>query len=64
MEMLTRIRMEKAGELLQDPAYKSYEIAFYVGYDNPKNFTRAFKAYYQVTPREYRNGMRAGEEPK
>lgn len=63
-ETLTRIRMEKAGEMLMNPAYKSYEIAFYVGYDNPKNFTRAFKAYYQVTPREYRNGVRAGEEPK
>ena len=62
MEMLTRIRMEKAGELLQDPAYKSYEIAYLVGYDNPKNFTRAFKAYYQVTPRDYRNGLRRPEE--
>ena len=58
MEMLGRIRMERAGELLMDPAYKSYEIAYLVGYDNPKNFTRAFKAYYQVTPRDYRNGIR------
>ena len=62
MEMLTRIRMEKAGELLMDPSYKSYEIAYLVGYDNPKNFTRAFKAYYQVTPRDYRNGLRSPEE--
>lgn len=62
MEMLTRIRMEKAGELLMDPSYKSYEIAYLVGYDNPKNFTRAFKAYYQVTPRDYRNGIRSPEE--
>lgn len=63
MEMLTRVRMEKAGEMLMDPSYKSYEIAYLVGYDNPRNFTRAFKAYHRVTPRDYRNGIRQTEEP-
>ncbi len=58
MEKLNRIRMEKASELLMDPNYKSYEIAFYVGYDNPKNFSRAFKTYYNVSPMDYRNGIR------
>lgn len=58
LDKLNRIRMEKASELLQNPEYKSYEIAYLVGYENPKNFTRAFKAYYQVNPREYRNGIR------
>ena len=62
METLSRIRMERAGELLKNPAYKSYEIASLVGYDNPKSFTRAFKAYYQVTPRDYRNGIRKTEK--
>lgn len=61
LESLNKIRMEKAGEMLLNPEYKSYEIAFYVGYDNPKNFTRAFKAYYHVSPREYRNGIRGKE---
>jgi YesN/AraC family two-component response regulator len=57
-DKLLRIRMEKAAEMLRDPAFKGYEIAALVGYDNPKNFSRAFKVYYQVTPREYRNGMK------
>ena len=35
---------------------KSYDIAYYIGYDNPKNFSRAFKAYFGMTPKEYRNG--------
>lgn len=61
-ESLNRIRMEKAGEMLLNPEYKSYEIAYYVGYDNPKNFARAFKAYFHVSPREYRNGVRGKEE--
>lgn len=54
-DYLTRVRMEKACELLNDIRYKSYDIAYYIGYDNPKNFSRAFKAYYGKTPMEYRN---------
>ncbi|CCZ63013.1 response regulator [Hungatella hathewayi] len=59
-EKLNQIRMEKACELLLNPEYKSYEIAYYVGYDNPKNFARAFKAYFNISPRDYRNGKRGG----
>ena len=44
-----------------DPSYKGYEIAYYIGYDSPKNFTRAFKSYFHVTPRDYRNGVRKEE---
>jgi two-component system, response regulator YesN len=61
LERLNRIKMEKACELLMDPGYKHYEIAFYVGYDNPKNFSRAFKTHFNVSPMEYRNGQRRGK---
>lgn len=54
-DYLNRIRMEKAAELLKDISYKHYEIADLIGYDNPKNFSRAFKQYYHVTPREFRD---------
>ena len=30
--------MEKAAAMLQDLQYKTYDIAYYVGYDNPKSF--------------------------
>ncbi|MDE7018047.1 MAG: response regulator [Lachnospiraceae bacterium] len=55
MEYLTEIRMQKACELLDNIQFKSYDVAYYVGYDNPKNFSRAFKAYYGMTPKEYRS---------
>lgn len=61
-ELLLRTRMEKACELLADIQYKSYDIAYYVGYDNPKNFSRAFKAYYGVSPSEYRKSKVSGAE--
>ncbi len=53
-DLLTKVRMDKACELLRDPQYKAYDVAFYVGYDNPKNFSRAFKTYYKISPMEYR----------
>lgn len=51
---LLNCRMKKAAKLLRGIEYKQYEIAFLVGYDNPKNFSRAFKQYYGVTPKEFR----------
>ena len=56
-EYLSKVRMKKAGEMLKDIHYKSYDIAYYVGYDNPKNFSRAFKAFYNISPTDYRNRM-------
>lgn len=49
------IKMEKAAELLKDITYKTYEIGSAVGYDNAKNFSRAFKLYYGKSPREFRD---------
>ena len=54
-DYVTKIRMNKACELLDDFQYKTYDIAHYIGYDNPKNFSRAFKAHIGKTPTEYRN---------
>jgi len=47
-------KMKHAAVLLKSTDYKAYEIADMVGYDNPKNFTRAFKQHYHVIPSEYR----------
>ncbi len=55
-DMLQKIRMEKAKELLSDPSIRQYQIADLVGYDNPKSFTRAFKNYYGISPQDYRKG--------
>lgn len=53
-ELLLKTRMEKARMMIEDESYKMYDIAYFIGYDNPKNFSRAFKAYYGETPVEYR----------
>jgi len=53
-EYLQKVRMEHACDMLKDPSVKQYQIASLVGYDNPKNFSRAFKAYFGISPQDYR----------
>lgn len=50
-------RLNKACELLKNPAYKQYEIAEMVGYDDAKYFAKAFKKKMGLTPSEYRDNM-------
>jgi two-component system, response regulator YesN len=51
---LSRVRMAKAAQLLRDGSYLTYEVSAFVGYGNQKNFTRAFKHHFGVSPREYK----------
>lgn len=54
-EYLIEVRMKKAAELLDDIQYKTYEVSALVGYSNSVNFTRTFKNFFGMSPREYRN---------
>jgi two-component system response regulator YesN len=49
---LSRVRMEKAAQLLMDGGYLTYEVSAIVGYGNQKNFTRAFKNRFGISPRQ------------
>lgn len=57
---LTHIRLAQSQKLLLTTDYKSYEIAYMVGYDNPSYFSRLFKKCTGQTPNEYR-AAHAGE---
>ncbi len=54
VEYLTEVRMEKVKELLRTSDKKITEICEMTGYDNPRYFSKVFKQYTGVTPREYR----------
>lgn len=47
-------RMAKAERLLKESRLSISEISAMVGYENPLHFSRAFKAVYDIPPREYR----------
>ena len=53
VESLTRIRMEKAKELLENTTLKNYEIAEKVGFSDPHYFGISFKKMTGKTPTEY-----------
>jgi two-component system response regulator YesN len=54
IEYLTRIRMDKASDLLANSKYRSYEVADMVGYENATYFSTAFKKLLGLSPLEYR----------
>jgi AraC-like DNA-binding protein len=49
-QYLTRIRMEKAKEILSKKGMNISEVAYEVGYKNPQHFTVAFKKYFGYVP--------------
>lgn len=58
-DYLLRIKMEKASELLLDYHNNICEVSELAGYRNPKNFSRAFRCFFGISPSEYRkkNGV-------
>jgi AraC-like DNA-binding protein len=51
--VIIQIRMTHAAVLIKEGAHNISEIAFMVGYQELSNFSRAFKKYFNVSPREY-----------
>lgn len=52
IDCLTRVRMEKAKELLDRKHLKVKEVSEAVGYNNPYYFTKSFKKFYGYSPTE------------
>jgi AraC family transcriptional regulator, regulatory protein of adaptative response / methylphosphotriester-DNA alkyltransferase methyltransferase len=53
---LTRVRMEKASELLAGRALTVREVAHRVGYRQPAQFAKAFRRHLGVAPSDFRAG--------
>lgn len=54
LEYLTEVRMENSKAMLGEVQYKIYQISSLVGYKDPVHFTKLFKKYTGLTPKEYR----------
>ncbi len=55
MNFLTKIRLNKAIELMKDQELTIEEIALRVGYSNGNYFTKVFRSIIGVSPGKYRN---------
>lgn len=54
---LIELRMHKAADLLQYPAWSVAMIANRLGYRDPYNFTHRFKKFYGTSPTRYRKTL-------
>jgi len=59
---LTRLRMDRAGELLVVTDYRISDIASQVGYLHENSFIRVFRKYKDITPGKYRELIRLRQE--
>ncbi|MFN4274650.1 MAG: helix-turn-helix transcriptional regulator, partial [Aliihoeflea sp.] len=55
---LTRLRMEKACDLLKNTNLSITEIALEVGYSSNQVLARVFLKHHQISPSEYRRVTR------
>jgi AraC family transcriptional regulator of adaptative response / methylphosphotriester-DNA alkyltransferase methyltransferase len=55
-EHLTRVRMERAAELLASRMFTVREVANRVGYRQPAQFAKAFRRHRGVSPSDFRSG--------
>jgi AraC-like DNA-binding protein len=52
-DFITSYRLKKAAQLLQRPDMNVSEIAYEIGFNDPKYFSRQFKKYFGTTPSDY-----------
>lgn len=55
VDYLNKVRIERACCYLEQQNLKNYEIAYKTGFRDEKYFSKVFKKFMGVTPREYRN---------
>ena len=59
MQYLIKLRMEAAAKRFSETDESVATVAKYVGYKDPLHFSKAFHAYYGMSPSRYR-GIHAG----
>ena len=53
VDYINEVKVKHACDLIQSGKYKIYEISYMMGFENAYYFTKVFKKYIGVTPREY-----------
>jgi LacI family transcriptional regulator len=59
-EMITRVRMEKVRQLLQDTDLSLKQIADLCGFEHPEYMNVVFKRHYKITPGKFRKQQSIG----
>jgi signal transduction histidine kinase/ligand-binding sensor domain-containing protein/DNA-binding response OmpR family regulator len=62
VEFIRRIRLQHAAQFLQKSQLTVAEVAYKVGFNNRKYFTKYFKDEYKILPSQYAESSKQGEE--
>jgi len=54
MDYVTKVRIEEAKKLLENPQYNICEISTRLGYTDPSYFSKVFRRYAGISPQQYR----------
>ena len=60
---LTRVRMDRAAELLSTRMFTVREVAHRVGYRQPAQFAKAFRRHRGIAPSDFRSGGNSASSP-
>lgn len=52
-EFIKHVRLKRAALMIKDSGKNSTEIAFECGFSSPSYFSKCFKEFYKVSPKEY-----------
>lgn len=61
IEFIRSIRLKRAAQLLVKSGMSVAEVAYEVGFNTPKHFTKSFKEEFNVTPSQYVAGKKEKE---
>jgi YesN/AraC family two-component response regulator len=61
LEFIRTIRLQQAAQLLEKSQLSVREIAYKVGFNTPKYFTKYFKEHYNILPSEYAESKKMKE---
>ncbi|MFM1581065.1 response regulator [Helcococcus bovis] len=57
-DYINKVKMEKAKILLLSTEMKNYEIAENIGIEDVNYFVTKFKKYYNITPKQFKQGLK------
>jgi DNA-binding response OmpR family regulator len=64
LEFIRSVRIKRSAQLLEKNELTVAEVAYEVGFNNPKNFSKYFKAEYNVLPSAYATRNKGGDKKK
>jgi AraC-like DNA-binding protein len=63
-QVLAEVRFEAALRLMDDPSLRVIDVACELGYNDPSNFTRAFRRWTGVSPEGFVGCDTIGTDPQ